>query len=56
MYENSRKIQGVIGSFPFLPPSGLFPPPPVEAVAASTSVHVFIHLKRPLAWGAIWFG
>ena len=38
-----------IGSFPFSPPADYFPPTPqspVEAVAAATSVHVFIHWIR----------
>ena len=32
-----------MGSFPFLPPPPADYFPPVEAVAAATSVHVFIH-------------
>ena len=35
--------ENVPGSFPFLPPQRIIPPPPVEAVAAATSVHVFIN-------------
>ena len=36
--------RSLVGSFPFLPPQRIIsPPPPVEAVAAATSVHVIIH-------------
>ena len=39
-----RFLATVNGSFPFLPRPTIIPPPlPVEAVAAATSVHVFIH-------------
>ena len=38
-----RHLRKLWGSFPLFPPSGLFTPSPVEAVAAATSVHAFIH-------------